>query len=109
MTRFYSDETREDEKYSLPDCEVFQLTALEAAEYWEDEIREAMRMKRFQLAGFNSTVRERMLEWIVEKHGITGGWFYWFCFPGCMPDSTPFGPFDSREDAIADCRDTASY
>ena len=81
MTRFYSDPTRQDDTYSLPDCEVFQLSATEAAEYCEDEIREAMRMKRFQLAGMNSTVRERMLEWIVEQHGITGGLVLPLLFP----------------------------
>lgn len=31
-------------------------------------------------------------------------WFYWFCFPGCLPDSEPNGPFESKEAAIADAR-----
>lgn len=105
MTQFYSDPSRETDTYSLPDCEVFQLTATEAAEHMEDEIREAMRMKRFQLASMNSIVRERMLEWIVEQHDVQGGWFWHFCFPGCMPESYPHGPFASPEEAIADCRE----
>ena len=30
------------------------------------------------------------------------GWYYWYCFPGCLPDSDPFGPFASYEEAEAD-------
>lgn len=33
------------------------------------------------------------------------GWYYWFCFPGCMPDSDPIGPFDTEEEAIADAQE----
>jgi len=30
------------------------------------------------------------------------GWYYWFCFPGCLPDGEPFGPFNSEKDAVRD-------
>lgn len=33
------------------------------------------------------------------------GWFYWFCYPGCLPDSEENGPFDTYEAALADARD----
>ena len=33
------------------------------------------------------------------------GWFWWACFPGCLPDGEPIGPFDSEEDALADVRE----
>lgn len=33
------------------------------------------------------------------------GWYYWYCFPGCLPDSDPIGPFDSEADALADARE----
>lgn len=29
------------------------------------------------------------------------GWYYWYCFPGCLPDSDPIGPFETEEEAIA--------
>lgn len=32
----------------------------------------------------------------------TDGWYYWFCFPGCLPDSESIGPFDTREEALDD-------
>lgn len=36
-------------------------------------------------------------------HGI--GWFWWPCFPGCMPDGEPNGPFPSEQGAIEDAQD----
>lgn len=30
------------------------------------------------------------------------GWYYWFCFPGCLPDSEPIGPFATEAECIAD-------
>jgi len=30
-------------------------------------------------------------------------WWYWFCLPGCLPDSDPSGPFDSELEAQEDC------
>jgi hypothetical protein len=32
------------------------------------------------------------------------GWYYWFCFPGCMPDSDPIGPFTTEAEALADAQ-----
>jgi len=30
----------------------------------------------------------------------TDGWTYWTCLPGCLPDSDPFGPYDTMVDAV---------
>ena len=27
-------------------------------------------------------------------------WYWWTCSPGCLPDSEPIGPFDTKQDAI---------
>lgn len=35
---------------------------------------------------------------------INEGYYYWFCFPGCLPDSDPIGPFATEDEAIADLR-----
>jgi hypothetical protein len=29
------------------------------------------------------------------------GWYWWACFPGCMPDDDPCGPFLTEDAAIA--------
>jgi len=34
------------------------------------------------------------------------GFYYWTCFPGCLPDSDAFGPFRSWRAAALDAVDT---
>lgn len=33
------------------------------------------------------------------------GFYWWPCFPGCMPDGEAIGPFNTAEEAIADARE----
>lgn len=33
------------------------------------------------------------------------GWYWQACFPGCLPDGEPNGPFASEREAIEDCQD----
>jgi hypothetical protein len=108
MSQHYSNPDRASDPYALPDLEIFQLTAEEVAERDEDLIYEYSKRREFRLAGMNSRDRQRMLDAIIAEEGITGGWFYWYCFPGCMPDSDPVGPFTSRADALADAQDYAA-
>ena len=76
--RHYTDSEREDETHALPDLETFELDAQEI---------------------------ER---WNMEGHELSGpGWYYWFCFPGCLPDSDAYGPFETEEIAIDDAREGA--
>lgn len=102
----YSDPSRESDDYALPDIEVFQLTATEVAELDDELIWEYSRKHEFRLASMNGRIREAMLDAIVENENIEGGYFYWFCFPGCLPDSSPVGPFATYADALADAQDS---
>lgn len=36
---------------------------------------------------------------------VETGWYYWPCFPGCIPDGDPIGPFETEEEALADARE----
>ena len=37
------------------------------------------------------------------------GWYWWSCFPGCMPDGDPNGPFKTEEGgAFKDAKDMDS-
>ena len=101
----YSNPKRATSPYSLPDVEIFQLTAAEVASQDEDTIHEYMKRPEFRLASMNSRAREAMLDAIVEEEGITGGWFWWTCLPGCLPDSCAFGPFETRALALADAQE----
>lgn len=103
----YSDPKREGEATALPDVEVFELTATEVAALnaYEDEQFEFLKRPEFKLATMNGRVRDAMLDAMVAELGITGGYYYWFCFPGCLPDSDPVGPFETQAEALADARE----
>lgn len=105
MTQAYSDPSREDDEHALPDLEIFQRTASECALDDEDLVYEYMKRHEFRLAGMNSRTREAMIDAIIEEEGIKGGWFYWYCFPGCLPDSEAIGPFDSYDAALKAARE----
>jgi len=33
------------------------------------------------------------------------GWYWWACFPGCLPDGGPCGPFGASRTAYRDARE----
>ncbi len=35
---------------------------------------------------------------------LPGGWYWWACFPGCLPDGDPIGPFTTRAEAEIDAK-----
>jgi hypothetical protein len=37
------------------------------------------------------------------------GWYYWFSFPGCLPESDPSGPYKTRQEAIDAIKKENSY
>lgn len=105
MTQAYSDPTRESDPHALPDIEVFQLTATEVAALDEDTMYEYAKRQEFKTAFMSGQTMNAMLDTIVAEEGITGSWFWQACFPGCLPDGPPMGPFASREEALADAQD----
>ena len=36
---------------------------------------------------------------------LPDGWYWWSCFPGCLPDGDPIGPFDTEEEALVDAQE----
>lgn len=41
----------------------------------------------------------------AEGEALEAGWFYWFCLPGCLPDSDPCGPYKTEGEALEAARD----
>lgn len=78
MSQHYSDPERESDPYSLPDVETFYRTRAENKEYGT-------------LDG--------------DGKPMPKGWYYWFCFPGCMPEGDPMGPFATEEEALTAAQD----
>jgi hypothetical protein len=33
------------------------------------------------------------------------GYYWWSCFPGCLPDGEPNGPFTTEEEALNNAQD----
>jgi hypothetical protein len=75
MTQHYSDPARATDPHALPDVEVFYITETDVAE------------------------KEISGESFTEP-----GWYWWHCFPGCLPDGEAIGPFETEADAVADMR-----
>ena len=79
--QIYSDPARESEPYALPDVEVFGVSQMEV---------------NYNLANLDH----------ADEYTITEpGWYWWWCFPGCLPDSDPYGPFPTEQEAIADAQE----
>ena len=76
----YSDPKRENEPLALPDVEVFEITATDLMDG----------------------------EWMDEQGSqLPEGWYWWACFPGCLPDGDPYGPFATEAEALADAQENA--
>ena len=38
---------------------------------------------------------------------VKAGWYWWACFPGCLPDGELCGPFNTSAEAYDDAQDGA--
>jgi hypothetical protein len=79
----YSDPSRENDPHALPDLEIFYAEQGEiepAEDFYPDETPEPSE----------------------------AGFYYWLCFPGCMPDSEATGPFATEDEALKDAREQCS-
>jgi len=82
----YSNPKRKDDPYALPDLEIF---------YHEHAKRERCMLN----AGHKA---ELYGECILDDEGdcLGTGWYWQSCFPGCLPDSEPMGPYLTEKDAL---------
>jgi hypothetical protein len=39
---------------------------------------------------------------VTEQGDIGAGWYWWPCFPGCLPDGDAVGPFQTEREAVED-------
>lgn len=86
MSQVYSNPERENDPHSLPDCEVFYMSA-------DDFINADKGTWMFDL------MQDSHLSPQETAEGLSG-WYWWACFPGCLPDSEPNGPHASEQEAI---------
>lgn len=76
MSQQYSDPSRAADPYSLPNVEVWYASE---GDCWEAD---------------------------DDSAASPAGWYWQACFPGCLPDGEPMGPFETEAEAIADAQDT---
>ena len=84
---------------------VVLLTAREVAEQDEELCYEYSRRPEYRLCTMNSKVREQMFDAMIAENEIEGGWYYYFGFAGCLPDSEFYGPYPTyahADDAALD-------
>lgn len=86
MTQVYSVPSREEDKYSLPDVEVFYIN----------------RPRGFEGLAY---IGEMIVDESMVEYSLDEGWYYWYCLPGCLPDGDPIGPFDTEQLAIDDAQE----
>lgn len=100
MSAHYSDPSRESEPHALPDVEV-----------WSDRVyRVECRCGDYDVPEGTATAEGVTYCPSCERpaHAIRTArvaWWWWTCFPGCLPDSEPMGPFATEAEALADARD----
>lgn len=97
----YSDKSRESDPHALPDVEV-----------WSDIISEvtcACGVYEVPYDEAHATDTTYCPSCGREAESVKDtdreAWFWWSCFPGCMPDSDPVGPFETEAEALADARE----
>jgi len=107
MTQIYTDKTRESEPHALPNAEVFkgyehECQACQASFPLFPDYYGILYPKQAECpecaAISSSGTGARCIDTKVK-------WYWWPCFPGCMPDSDPMGPFDSEQAAIDDAQE----
>lgn len=95
MTMIYSNPARESEGGALPDVEVFYVAT---STYGTELCPQCMNGSSEGADPLTSPFTER--EHITDHTG-----FYWqSCFPGCLPDGEPNGPFDTEAEATYDAQ-----
>lgn len=99
--RIYSDPSRSTETYTMPDVEVW---------YHEHQAKNLRRQNPNEGNGphdycvFPSETDPDQA--YPECYGT--GFYFWYCMPGCLPDSEPFGPYETEEEAISAAQELAS-
>lgn len=95
MAQHYSDPKRASDPHALPDVEVFQARVGVCDEGHDQPFNSASKYGCVVEGCDSLDVADRGKE----------GWFYWFCLPGCLPDSDPTGPFETEQEALEDARE----
>lgn len=85
MSQIYSDPSRESKPTALPNVETFFVRAVGDCPLCIGDVN-----------------NQPALDHHKDSHI---GWYWQACFPGCLPDGDPVGPFGTEQEAIEDAQD----
>ncbi len=101
MSYEYTDESRASDTYAQPDVEVYDgrpcySSCCDTAASWHYATA---------CAGQPCPTCEQEASWKTDVEPVR----YWYAFgiPGCLPDGSEMGPFDTYALALADAREVA--
>jgi hypothetical protein len=106
MSQAYSDPKRADDPHALPDVEVWEdaVFIVTCEHCGEFEVAESIATADSD-TWCPSCEREALCR--LPKHPAKTAWWYWSCFPGCLPDSNAHGPFATEQEALEDAQQYA--
>lgn len=56
----------------------------------------------FYLSPMEAAYNSMDADHATEYTPFESGWYWWSCCAGCLPDSEPVGPFESKSEAYRD-------
>lgn len=102
MSQHYRQPNRAEDPYSLPDVETFRARYGDCPFCTSTVIEDGT--GQFHC---NECQDGRRAQGVTPADILTG-WFFWSCFPGCLPDSDPSGPYTTEAQATQAAQNAAS-
>lgn len=88
----YSNPKRESDPYALPDLDIWRGILWTCGKCGSTEVSYTTK----------AAVLHNCCGFTMDR---AEGWFWESCTPGCLPDSEPFGPFNTEAEALEDARE----
>lgn len=106
MAQHYSSPSRANEPHALPDIEIWSdYITIVRTKCGEFEVgRESESARGFCPSCDRATCVSGLDDGGIERTERIG-WFWWSCFPSCLPDSEPHGPFKTEGEALRDAQE----
>src|ERR1019366_3347501 len=93
MSQHYSDKTHESDPYSLPNVEVFQAVQADCPHCTTTNVGDGFTF-------YCDSCSKGRKGYTADSDQITKGWYWQACFPGCLPDGDPNGPYETEQAAV---------
>lgn len=107
MGQAYYEPERESDPHALPDIETFEVERPDPSGQTDFDFTAECGFLVCQDCGqaLYPMEAEDSASACCGALALTPGWYWWPCFPGCLPDGEPVGPFESEGEALEDARD----